>query len=126
MGRPQQSGFSGRNRGRWLRRFWPPWKSPLLPSALRDELGARLKGCRVAGAVIEAGDSLRKLVGTLTFVELFFNRLAQFHIINKTQNKVGFWDFAELFERLIQGVVFRVRVEPSEELGGGRFLQLDG
>src|SRR5262249_52564228 len=53
MGRPQRSGFSGRNRGRCLRRFWPPWKSPLLPSALRDELAARLKGGRVAGAVIE-------------------------------------------------------------------------
>src|SRR4029434_9135230 len=54
MGRPQRAVFSGRNRGRCLRRFWPPWKSPLLPSALRDELGGRLKGCRVAGAVIEA------------------------------------------------------------------------
>src|SRR4030095_16339346 len=58
MGRPQRSGFSGRNRGRCLRRFWPPWKSPLLPSALRDELGGRLKGCRVAGAVIEAETSI--------------------------------------------------------------------
>src|SRR2546428_6427746 len=54
MGRPQRSGFSGRNRGRCLRRFWHPWQFPLLPSVLRDEQWARLKGCRVANAVIEA------------------------------------------------------------------------
>src|SRR6266446_1025914 len=76
--------------------------------------------------VVSEGNGLRKLVGALTFVELLFNRLAEFHIINDTQNKVGFRDFAELFERLIQRVLFRVGVQSSKELGGGSFLQLDG
>ena len=54
MGQPQRSGFSGRNRGRCLRRFSRPWQSLLLPSVLLDEQWDRLKGCKVADAVIKA------------------------------------------------------------------------
>jgi hypothetical protein len=36
------------------------------------------------------------------------------------------WGFANLFERLRQGVLPRIGVEPPEQLGSGRFLQLDG
>ena len=70
--------------------------------------------------------TLRELVGAFAFVELFFNGLAQFHIINDAQDEIGFGDFAKLFERLIQGVLPRIGVEPPEQLGGGRFLQFDG
>src|SRR4029453_10281790 len=76
--------------------------------------------------MVSEGDGLRKLVGALAFVELLFNRLAEFHLINETQDKVGFRDFAKLFERLIQRVVFRVGIQPSKELGGGCLLQLNG
>src|SRR5712692_4430945 len=97
MGRPQRSGFSGRNHGRCLRRFWPPWTSPLLPSALRDELEARLKGCRVAGAVIEARSHMSSMRSTrwvlargpVQRLHLFFlSVIASFHIYNKDHIEV--------------------------------------
>ena len=54
------------------------------------------------------------MIGILAFVELLFNRLAELHIIHETQQKVGFQDFAEFFEGLIQRVVFGVGVEPPK------------
>ena len=57
--------------------------------------------------VVPKQDGLRELIGIFTFVQLLFNRLPEFHIINETQNKVGFRDFAEFFKCLIQGWLFR-------------------
>jgi hypothetical protein len=37
-----------------LLRYWSQSRSPLLPSVRRDEPWDRLKGCRVADAVIKA------------------------------------------------------------------------
>jgi hypothetical protein len=76
--------------------------------------------------VVPERDGLRELIGIFALVQLLFNRLPKFHVINETQNKVRFRDFAEFFERLIQGMLFRVGVESSEELRGGGFFQLDG
>ena len=53
-GTTRQSAFSGRSPGRCLPRYWSQWRSLLLPSGLRDEQWDRLKGCRVADAVIKA------------------------------------------------------------------------
>src|SRR5262249_27842487 len=65
--------------------------------------------------VVAKRDGLGELIGILAFVQLLFYRLAEFHLINETQEKVGFQEFAELFDGLVQGVVFGVGVEPPKE-----------
>lgn len=45
--------------------------------------------------------------------------------MNEAQNEIGFWNFPELFQPLIQRVVLRVGIEPSEQLRGRRLLQLN-
>src|SRR2546427_2080485 len=56
--RLRRSDFSGRSPGRCLPRYWSPSRYRLLPSVHRDAPWARLKGCRVADAVIEAQNCL--------------------------------------------------------------------
>ena len=75
--------------------------------------------------VIPEGDGLRKLVGTFALVELFFDRLTEFDVIDYAQNEIGFWNLAELFQRLIQRVLLRIGIEPPKELRGRGLLQLD-
>src|SRR2546426_4579264 len=55
--RLRRSDFSGRSPGQCLPRYWSPSRYRLLPSVHRDAPWARLKGYRVADAVIEAANS---------------------------------------------------------------------
>tara|TARA_B100000614_G_C14536533_1_gene488634 strand:- start:256 stop:618 length:363 start_codon:yes stop_codon:yes gene_type:complete len=55
---------------------------------------------------ISDSDSPCELVGQLNLIELFFNGLAQIHIINVAQDQIGFYDLAERFECLIQFMLF--------------------
>src|ERR1700694_1413687 len=75
--------------------------------------------------VVTERDRLRELIGIFTFVELLFDCLSKLHVINDAQNKIRFWNFAELFERLIQRVLFGVGVEPSKELRSAGLLELN-
>ena len=54
MGRPQRSGFSGRNLARCLRRSWHPSRYRQRLSVHRSEPWARPEGYRVADAMIKA------------------------------------------------------------------------
>ena len=56
--RPRRSAFSGRSPARWLPPFWEPLRYRQRLSVLRDEHWNRLKGCRVADAVIKANLAL--------------------------------------------------------------------
>jgi hypothetical protein len=76
--------------------------------------------------IIPEGDGLRELVSAFTLIELFLDRLAELNVINVSQDEIGFWDFAELFKRLIQRVLLRIGIEPPKKLRGCRLLQLDG
>src|SRR5919201_3459542 len=53
-GQRRRSGFSDRSPAHYLLRYWNQSRSPLLPPVHRDELRDRLKGYRVADAVIDA------------------------------------------------------------------------
>ena len=57
-GRRRRRGFSDRSPAHSLLRYWSQSRSPLLLSVRRDEPWDRLKGCRVADAVIKAHSSL--------------------------------------------------------------------
>src|SRR2546428_2413272 len=54
-GRPQRSDFSGRSLAPCVPRYWTRSRYRLPPSVRLGEPWGRLKGHRVAGAVIEAG-----------------------------------------------------------------------
>ncbi len=61
-----------------------------------------------------------------TFIELFFNRLAQGDIIQVPQNKQGFENLSKSFERPVEAMLFGVRIESTKQIGGCRFFQLHG
>ena len=76
--------------------------------------------------VVAERDGLRELIGVFAFVELLFDRLSKLYVIDDAQDKIRFGNFAELFERLIQRVLFGVGVEAPQELRRGRLLELNG
>ena len=77
MAQPRRSGFLGRSLDRCSLRSWQPSRFPLLPSGHYDALWARLKGCRVADAVIEAGSFL---LGKALYEESF-GMLVEFLVV---------------------------------------------
>jgi len=46
--------------------------------------------------------------------------------VDVSQDEQTFWNLPEGLQCLIQGVLFRVRVEAAKDIGRGRFLELNG
>src|SRR6516164_5381046 len=59
-------------------------------------------------------------------IHLLFDSLPQDRIVDDLENKQGFRDLSKGLQRPIEGVLFRVRVKPAEQIRGRHFLQLNG
>ena len=77
-------------------------------------------------ARISDRDGAGEFVGQLDLVELFFDGLSQFDIIDVAQDEQGFDDLPEGFKCLVKCMLTGIGIEPSENIRCGIFLQLDG
>jgi hypothetical protein len=76
--------------------------------------------------VVPERDSLGKLVGTFSFVELLLDGLPVLAIIVVLQDEVALDDFPKLLQCLVQRVLVGIGIQAFEELGSGRHLEPDG
>ena len=67
-----------------------------------------------------------ELVRVFPFVELLFDRLPQFHVVDPREHEEGLLDLSELFQRPVQGMLLGIGIEPFKELRRGRHFQFDG
>jgi hypothetical protein len=79
--------------------------------------------------VVSEGDRLGKLLRSLAFVELRFDRLPEFEIVTVSlylRIKRVFGIFPNSFKCLIKRMLSGIGVKALEQLRRGRHLQLDG
>ena len=77
-------------------------------------------------AWVADGHGAREAMHMLDAVEHLLDGRAQLRLVDEPQDEETFRDLPEGLERLIQGVLFRVGVEPAKDIRGSRFLQFDG
>ncbi|MEP1613516.1 MAG: hypothetical protein ABJL72_16555 [Roseobacter sp.] len=71
-------------------------------------------------------DGTGEAVRELNFVELLFDRLAQADIGNVAQNEQRFDDLPESLGCLVERMLTRIRIEPTEYVRGSIFFKFDG
>ncbi|MEZ5835038.1 MAG: hypothetical protein R3D03_04840 [Geminicoccaceae bacterium] len=67
-----------------------------------------------------------RVVGEFDLVELLFDGLAQFEIVDVAQDEDRLDDLAESFDSAIELMLAGIGIEPAEDVGSGCFLGLDG
>src|SRR5271165_4272829 len=62
----------------------------------------------------------------LYLIELLFDGLPKFEVIDVAQDEDRLYNLAEGLQRSVEGMLFGVGVEPPEDLRGGGLLEFDG
>ncbi len=65
---------------------------------------------------VAKGNGLGEFVRAFNLVQLLFNGLAEFDVVDISQDENRFDNLAELFQRFVQGMLLRVRIESLEQL----------
>jgi len=71
-------------------------------------------------------DGAREAVHVLEPIHLLLDGLPQHRIVGDLENEQRFRDLPEGLQHPIEGVLFRVRVEPAKQVRSRHFLEFDG